>query len=421
MANFTTKTIKEVYDTFISKYTIMRNKYGDTSPLLEKSFVKSLGYAIAGIAGNLWQLAVWVYKQCFPQTCDLPVLKFWGGLIGVDYNSGQTANVVIKLTDVTAISLNSRTVYKDLTSGLIFRTVSESITADGIIYATAECSKSGTVGNIPVGTTLNIANPLDGIPATAIVDSFSIEGTEDEEVETYRKRVLYKFRNKSQSGSFLDYYNWAMDVPGIVDVLPYVLEEGIITIYPVADGSGKDRTPSGNLTPNPFPYWENGQFTPLTGNGQFLQIANSIEGNEEDVHNRRPVMATVELKAPNYTGFTVEIDGLTKETYNDLIKDVLISVFDKKRPQIIALGYPETNAKINKLQLSSSCTEVIESESFTSFLLKDSEGVAIDEATLGIGCLAYLSELKINNHVVYSADGDEPAEDEQTGEALNNE
>ena len=184
MANFTTKTIKEVYDTFISKYTIMRNKYGDTSPLLEKSFVKSLGYAIAGIAGNLWQLSVWVYKQCFPQTCDLPVLKFWGGLIGVDYNSGQTANVVIKLTDVTAISLNSGTVYKDLTSGLIFRTVSESITADGIIYATAECSKSGTVGNIPVGTTLNIANPLDGIPATAIVDSFSIEGTEDEEVET---------------------------------------------------------------------------------------------------------------------------------------------------------------------------------------------------------------------------------------------
>ena len=98
MANFTTKNIKEIFDSFMAKYTVLRNKYGDDSPLLDKSFIKTIGYAIAGIAGNLWQLSVWIYKQCFPQTCDLPALKFWGNLIGVEYNEGQAANLTILLT-----------------------------------------------------------------------------------------------------------------------------------------------------------------------------------------------------------------------------------------------------------------------------------------------------------------------------------
>lgn len=53
MANFTTKSIKEIFDSFMAKYTVLRSKYGDDSPLLEKSFIKTLGYAISGIAATL--------------------------------------------------------------------------------------------------------------------------------------------------------------------------------------------------------------------------------------------------------------------------------------------------------------------------------------------------------------------------------
>lgn len=35
MANFTTKTIKEIFDAFISKYTVLKSKYGDSSPILK--------------------------------------------------------------------------------------------------------------------------------------------------------------------------------------------------------------------------------------------------------------------------------------------------------------------------------------------------------------------------------------------------
>lgn len=422
MANFTTKTIKEIYDAFIAKYTILRTKNGDNSPILSKAAIKSLGYAIAGVCGELWQLSVWIYKQCFPQTCGLAALKFWGNLIGVDYKNGETANLSVKLTDVNAQNLPAGVIYKELNSGLIFKTASQVATVEGEITATVICTSPGAVGNLPAGTVLNIANPIDGIPSTAIVTAVTIEGTADEELEEYRKRVLYKFRNKSQSGSPLDYYTWTMEVSGIVDALPYVLEEGTVTIYPVAEGSGKNRTPGGTLTPNPFPVWDEGQFTELSGSGQMLAIANSIEGSEPGVHDRRPAMAKVDLKTPNYTAFTIEIDGLTDTTYNESIRDVLISTLDKKRPQLVVLNYPASNAKINRGQLSGAVTEIIGEETFTSFLLKNSEGNTIEETTLGIGCLAYLDVLKINNEVVYDSSDDdvETLEEENNANNSNN-
>lgn len=403
MANFTTKTIKEIYDGFISKYTIMRSKYGDTTPLLEKSFVKSLGYAISGIAGSLWQLSVWIYKQCFPQTCGLDVLKFWGSLIGVDYNEGQTTNIIIKLSDVTASSLNAGTIFKDLNSGNVYRTISQANAADGVILATAECSKPGTVGNIPVETVLNIANPLDGIPSTGIVNSISIEGTEDEEVEAYRKRVLYRFRNKAQGGSAVDYYLWATEVPGIIEALPYIISDGIINLYLISDGSGLNRSPSGTLNPNPFPKWENGQFVNFTGSGQMLAVAKSIEGTADGVHDRRPMNARVKLFKPEYVAFSVEIQGISSTEFNQKIKEALIQKLDSKRPNLVVLNYPASNSKINKLQLSSEVNNIIENETFTSFELKDVNGESINETVLGIGQLAYLKSLKINNTVVYTA------------------
>lgn len=403
MANFTTKTIKEIFDSFMAKYSVLRTKYGDSSPLLEKSFIKSIGYSIAGVAASIWQLAVWIYKQCFPQTCELFVLKLWGSLIGVDYIYGQSANLSVRLDDVTASYLMSGTIYKDLKSGLTYKTVSQVNAENGTIITTVECMTSGEVGNIPVGTVLNIANPLDGIPSTATVEEIKIEGTKDEEVETYRKRVLYRFKNKAQGGSAIDYYLWATEVGGIVDVLPYVISDGIISLYLIADGSGLNRNPSGSLTPNPFPKWNNGQFVEFTGSGQMLAVAKSIEGSEDNAHNRRPMNARVQLLKPNYVGFSVEINGLTSTEFNSQIKETLIQKLDSKRPNLVVLNYSVSNSKINKLQLSADINEVIGEETFTSFVLKNAQGESIDETILGIGSLAYLSSLKINNTVVYTA------------------
>jgi len=396
MANFEIKTIKQIYDGIIAKYTTLRNKYGDTAPLLEKAAVRSLAYAIAGVAGTLWQLATWIYKQCFPQTCGLAMLKFWGNLVGINYKNGEATSLTIELNDVSAQSLSAGTIYKHLKSGLIYKTISSVNTINGTIAATAQCTTSGEVGNLTTGEELQITNPYDGIPSAAKVVNIAVEGTEDEDVEDYRKRVLFRFRNKAQGGSAVDYFIWATEVPGIIDAFPYIITEGLISLYIVASGSGLNRTPSGNVSPNPFPTWEDGQFKELTGSGQMLAVANSIEGSEANVHDRRPLNAKVKLLIPNYTAFKVEITGLTSIGYNDLIKNALINYFDSKKPHLIVLNYDEADAKINVQQLSREISNIIGNETFTTINLKNSSDILIDETTLGVGCLAYLSELKIN-------------------------
>lgn len=415
MANYETKSIKEIHDDVIARYTALRNKYGDNITLLEKGAINSLAWAYAGVAATLWVYGLWIYKQCFPQTCGIIVLKLWGALVGVDYKNGQKASVQIELTGVTATHLSTQTVYRELTKGLTFKTISQAPNENGIIVATAECTQSGPVGNLEIGTELTIANPTAGIPDKAKVKSVIILGTNDEEVETYRVRVLQKFRNKGQSGSPLDYFTWGMEVDGIVDILPYILTEGVITLFPVAEGSGKDRTPTGFLKPNPFPVWKNGQFTEFEGSGQMLSLAYSIEGSERGIHDRRPATATVDLKTSAiYTPFTVEINGLSDVSYSDLIKNTLIDILDKKRPHIVVLNYPENNAKINQQELTAACYSILNGQTYTSFVLKDEEGSTINETTLGIGCLPYLETLIINGETFYSATPEPDDENDET-------
>lgn len=404
MANFTTKTIKEIAEGTIAKYKALRQKYKDTTPLLKKSVVNSLCWAYAGSIGTVWQSLIWTYKQCFPQTCSLPVLKLWGDLVGVEFIYGQSSQVELTLFDATAATLTTGTVYKNLTSGLIYKTTAQGNNDNGNIIVSAQCTTSGAAGNLPVGTQLTIANPLDGIPQTATITSVKTEGSEDEDIEHYRPRVLYKFKNKAQGGSVSDYFGWCLEVSGIEDALIYVLTEGIVTIYLVATGSGKNRTPSGEIYPNPFPNWLDGQFVNFQGSGQFLAVANSIEGSSEGVHDRRPVNAKVHLLPCNYTGYEVDIKGLTSGDYNNQIKSALDAALDIKRPHIVALNYSKANALVNKNALLTMVQNIIGSNTFSTFTLTNNEGLEINEESLGIGCLAYLKKLTINDVVIFSAE-----------------
>ena len=110
--------------------------------------------------------------------------------------------------------------------------------------------------------------------------------------------------------------------------------------------------------------------------------------------------ARVRLLPPNYTPFKVEITGLTDTQYNDTIKNVLIDYFDSKRPNLIVLNYSEADAKINKQQLSREVSNAIGNETFTTIELKNADDVSLDETSLGIGSLAYMSQLIINGVII---------------------
>ena len=152
----------------------------------------------------------------------------------------------------------------------------------------------------------------------------------------------------------------------------------------------------------------------IVGYGQFLSVANSINGDNANnaasnstsssTNNRRPMNARVQLLPPNYTEYKIKIEDLNpiNESIIQNIKNSLIAELDKKRPNIKAIGYSVNNATINSNQLNSIVQNIIDSVdgSYTKFTLKNQDNEIILNDILDIGCLAYLGELKINNLII---------------------
>lgn len=400
MAGFKKKTLKEIQADIINEYTTrLRKLRNNDTPLLSVAVLRSLAWAVAGIAYLMGDYLTWVYMQILPQYCSLPILKLWGALLGLDYKTGTSTVLQIEIKDVSAL-ISAGTLWKSLKNGIVYKSLSSVTPVNGIAILSVQAMVAGPVGNLEPDEILDITNPFDGIPDKAVVKSVLVTGSNDEETEVYRKRVLIRFKQKPQGGSFVDYFLWATGVSGIVDALPYVLNSGTNVIYLVAEGSGKNRTPSGSVTPNPFPEWENGNMKVISGSGQFYQVAKSINGTDDMKNSRRPAGAVVELRKCNYTPYRVKISGLTPCTDDMIvrIKNAIVSYLDVRRPHILALGYSRQNAKINSGKISAAVQNTIDFDggTFSSFVLQNGENQIINEDILGIGCLAYLDKLIIN-------------------------
>lgn len=397
MAGFTKKTLKEIKNSIVNDFETRINA---KTPVLLKSVIDSLAWSVAGVAAPFYNQLNWLYLQLFVQSCCLTVLKLWGALVSVFYKDGTNCVIQAVIDNVTASVIHSGTLWKSLDNGVVYKSVSSVTPVNGSITVTLEAQTSGPDGNINPEQILHITNPLEGVPDTATVETVLVTGSSAEKIEAYRRRVLLKYQQKPQGGALPDFVSWALEVEGIVDALPYLFTTGVITLYLVGEGSGRSRTPSGNVVPNPFPEWENGQMKPLAGSGLFLQVAQSINGTDANLNKRRPVNTSVKLEAPIYEGYKVFITGLEPNT-NAIckeIKDAIIAHLDERRPHIPAINYTKQNATINANYINSLVQNVVNNYngSFNSFVLKNSDDETINETTLSTGALACLDKLMIN-------------------------
>lgn len=391
-------TIQELYDMIIDDY---KARTSQEPPLLRRAVIKFMAWAFAGVVILLWRYGAWQYLQVFVDTASLDALKKWGDLRNIEYNDGQTAILTITLEGVTASTILNGTIWKSLDNGLTYQAITDTPVVGGVAVVSVQATVEGSSGNLDIGSTLNLTNPLTGIPDTAEVTSISQSGEEAEDIETYRTKVIVAYKRPPQGGSASDYFLWVTEVEGIEDCLVYVITAGQVDLYPIKTGSGTDRTPTGSISINPFPTWTNGIEDTVTGSGQKLAIYNSIQKTSDStIQNRRPIQVPVTINDPEYVEFGVEIIGLdpTSAELRAGIKGAIQAELDSKRPHIPALNYSQTRARINQTKISAVVQETIEAYGgggFTSLDLFYESGT-VSEYTLGVGELSVLSSLIIN-------------------------
>lgn len=86
--------------------------------------------------------------------------------------------------------------------------------AGGLLRVPVTADVAGAAGNTDDGTALRLGTPVSGIPSTGYADTLT-GGTDVEELETWRARVLERYYWIPQGGADPDYVIWAKEISGI--------------------------------------------------------------------------------------------------------------------------------------------------------------------------------------------------------------
>jgi uncharacterized phage protein gp47/JayE len=245
-----------------------------TGSLLRRSMVIVQARVIAGVAHLLYGRQDYFARQLFADESEDEFLKRWGAMFGVTPNAPTYATGNITITGVNGTILPAGLVLSR-TDGELYTTQTSVTIASGTATVAVQSDDAALAENCDVGTVLTFQSPPTGVTATATVaDDGSggglTGGTDPEEIEDFRARVLQRMRDPPHGGSNADYVYWAEQVAGVTNVW----------VYPQEDGAGTVaiRFIRGNDT-NPLP------------------TSDEIAAVQAAINAARPVTATVTVKA----------------------------------------------------------------------------------------------------------------------------
>ena len=304
---YTKPTFKELIKSIESDFFARFNN--DTRPSLI-SIIKVLSRVLAGIAYPLYCFIEWTIRQMFPDKAEENYFAKWASLynvqrkkadyaIGTAIFSGENNSVIPQFTKIQ----------NDV--GVIFQTTKEAKILNNKIEVEIFAVKVGTQGNLKPNTILSLISPLNGVNIKAVTGiNGTYNGTDLEDLESWRQRFLLRLRNPPCAGNKTDYENWALEVTGVTRAwcYPNFPEQGSVGLTFVRDNDDIN-------IPNPdqlnlareyiktkMPITANlnlFSLTPLVINFE-IQLKNNIEDNQNKVIQGLKSLI-VEYGAPNNT------------------------------------------------------------------------------------------------------------------------
>lgn len=120
-----------------------------------------------------------------------------------------------------------------VTEAIIFKTIEEVIIGDsGKAIAGIEAQEAGKKGNVPANAITLLGNYISGV-SRVYNPTPTTGGTDEEDDESLRQRILFKAQETLTGGSISDYKKWALEVDGVgrVQVIPCRYGRGTVGVY----------------------------------------------------------------------------------------------------------------------------------------------------------------------------------------------
>jgi uncharacterized phage protein gp47/JayE len=282
----------------------------------------------------------------------IPLVE-WGRLVGVgDPQAGVRAELVVDVTVLVqsgTLPANSQLLFP--ATGVIYLTSAavalDAATKQVTIFAASDQQGGagvGAIGNLDPGEIVSFASPLPNVARDAVVVSQSVTGSDAEDVEDYRARVLSRFQARPQGGAYSDYRAWGEEPAGILRVYPYTgTNPGEVDVYVEA-------TEATSGSPDGIPT-----------SGQLDAVAASIEFDDNGLASRRPVGAAVNVLAITRIAFDVIVTGLEAgddPTAEAAIEAAVDEYLRAREPFIVGLSQLPRQDRITRSAMAGVADEV---------------------------------------------------------------
>lgn len=160
-----------------------------------------------------------ILKLAFTQTSYGPWLEFNGECAGVFKNppTKSVGVITIKGKPGTVIKKGDivGTPATDEKESIEYEFTETKVIDDtGITYANTECIEEGTIGNALPNTITVLISNITGVENINNDEAFK-GGTDIEDEEHFRERVMEAEQEEQLSGADSDYIRWAKEVPGV--------------------------------------------------------------------------------------------------------------------------------------------------------------------------------------------------------------
>lgn len=219
-----------------SLQTLITRAIGDISSrtqgsaFIKRSVERVFGYVWAGLAHGLYGNLEWNAKQISPTTCDLAMLQAFGVWLKIPRLGATTSTGDAEFTGTNGTELPIDTVLQD-DEGNTFTVVVAGTVSGGTVTVTVEADDAGVAGNLEAGATLSLVSPIAGIDDDGEVGEDGLSGgTDIEDPEDYRARILDGLRVPPSGGGPGDYETWAKEVAGVTRAWEFGKRMGVGTV-----------------------------------------------------------------------------------------------------------------------------------------------------------------------------------------------
>lgn len=218
--------------------------------VLRRSMVQVLARVVAGAAHLLHGHLEYQARQIFPDTADENNVLRWGALFGIERLAPTFASGSVAFTGTNGTVIPAGTVLVRA-DGEEYTTDADVTIASGTATAAVTASEAGEAGNADVATALTLESPISGVDADPTVSVELAGGTDEEDLEDYRTRILERMRAAPHGGAADDYIAWAKEVNGVTRVwaTPNGMGAGTVLVrFMRDDDSGSAIPSSGEVT-----------------------------------------------------------------------------------------------------------------------------------------------------------------------------